>query len=221
MRSVSIVSGGLDSVTLAYMLAAEGWDQLLVSFDYGQRHVKELESAADCARSIGAEHRIVDLTSINPLIQGSALTDKSIAVPEGHYAAPTMATTVVPNRNAMMLTIACAAAIPYGASRVSIGVHAGDHWVYPDCRVAFIEAFEAMQITAMEGFIHEEFHIYAPFLHWEKSDIATAADAFQVPIANTWSCYQGGALHCGKCGTCTERIEALAVAGVTDPTVYA
>ena len=125
-KAIALLSGGLDSVTLAYHLAAQGRTLHLLSFDYGQRHKQELEYAAKCAAALSAQHDIIDLSAITPLLSGSALTD-DIAVPEGHYAAPNMRVTVVPNRNAIMLAVAYAAAVAEGASLVATGVHAGDH----------------------------------------------------------------------------------------------
>src|SRR5690348_5412407 len=143
-RAIAIVSGGLDSVTLAYLLHAEGYDLHLISFDYGQRHKKELAFAERCAKRLGATCDVIDLSSITRFLKGSALTD-AIPVPDGHYAAPTMAITVVPNRNAMMLSVAYAVAVTEQAQVVAIGVHAGDRFIYPDCRPEFITAFETMQ----------------------------------------------------------------------------
>ena len=219
MKAIAVVSGGLDSVTLAYLLRAEGCDLHMLFFDYGQRHRKELDYAALCARRLGAAHTVVDIGSLRPLLQGSALTD-DVPVPDGHYAAPSMAATVVPNRNAIMLSIAYAAAVSDGAERVAVGVHAGDHFIYPDCRPAFIGAFAEMERLATEGYAQDGLALYAPFLHMSKTDIVTTAARLGVPFADTWSCYKGGALHCGACGTCVERREAFHLAGIDDPTQY-
>ncbi len=150
-KAIAIISGGLDSVTLAYFLHAEGYDLHLLSFDYGQRHKKELAYAQLCAERLHAAWDTLDLTSITRFLAGSALTD-DIPVPEGHYAASNMAITVVPNRNAIMLSVAYAVAVTEQAQMVAIGVHAGDHFIYPDCRPAFISTFDAMQRCAVEGF---------------------------------------------------------------------
>lgn len=219
-RAVAIVSGGMDSVTLAHLLATD-YQLTLVSVDYGQRHAKELLFAAEAADRLGADHHVVDLTSVTKLLTGSALTDPEVPVPHGHYAEPTMRSTVVPNRNATMLDVATAVAVAQGASAVATGVHAGDHAVYPDCRPEFIDAYQAMVLVANEGFLADGFEVLAPFVHQSKADIAALGDQLGVPWDRTWSCYEGGELHCGRCGTCVERIEAFELAGVNDPTRYA
>ena len=219
VKAIAIVSGGMDSVTLAYLLAGQGHTLHLLSFDYGQRHVKELEFAAKCAADLGAKHDVIDLSVLTPFLSGSALTD-DIDVPEGHYAAPNMRLTVVPNRNAIMLAIAYAVAVAEGAGMVATGVHAGDHPIYPDCRPEFIEAFNQMERHATDGHAADGLHLYAPFVHMTKAEIVALGAALFVPYADTWSCYKGGSAHCGVCGTCVERREAFQLSGVTDPTIY-
>ena len=219
-KAVAIVSGGMDSVTLAYLLRSEGYDLHLLSVDYGQRHRKELEYARSCAGRLGAIFHIADLSSVGGLLKGSALTD-DIPVPHGHYAAENMAVTVVPNRNAIMLSVAYGVAVAEEAELVATGVHSGDHFVYPDCRPEFIAAFDAMQRLAVEGFGRPELRLYAPFVNIGKHDIAAIGARLGVPYQDTWSCYEGGELHCGRCGTCVERKEAFELASVPDPTVYA
>ncbi len=219
--AVATVSGGLDSVTLAHDLAAAGHDLTLVSFDYGQRHVRELACAAACAERLGAAYHLVDLRSVGALLTGSALTDRGVAVPDGHYTDESMRDTVVPNRNAIMLSVATGVAVATGAEIVAAAVHAGDHPIYPDCRPAFVAAFEQMARVANEGFVAPGFRVATPYLDWDKSDIVARGAELGVPFAETWSCYKGGDVHCGTCGTCVERIEAFAVAGVPDPTTYA
>lgn len=218
-KALAIVSGGLDSVTLAYLLHSQNHDLHLLSFDYAQRHKRELDFARECARHLNAQHTVVDLSALKVLLKGSALTD-DIDVPHGHYAAPSMSITVVPNRNAIFLTVAYGAAVADNAEIVAIGVHAGDHPVYPDCRPAFIESFEAMQRLAVEGCGHPDLHLIAPFVHGSKADIVRVGAEIGVPFAQTWSCYEGRDLHCGRCGTCVERRESFQLAGVSDPTTY-
>ena len=218
MRTIVICSGGLDSVSLAYMVAAERELSRLVSFDYGQRHRKELDYAARCAERLGVPHDLIDLRGIGAALSGSALTD-AIDVPDGHYAEETMRITVVSNRNAIMLSIAFGIAAARGAEAVATAVHGGDHFIYPDCRPAFTEAFAAMQRAALDGYA--EVDLYTPFVHRTKADIVREGARHGTPFAETWSCYKGGDIHCGRCGTCVERREAFDLAGVADPTEYA
>ncbi|MET4101297.1 7-cyano-7-deazaguanine synthase [Roseovarius sp. MBR-78] len=217
MDTIVICSGGLDSVTVAHKAAAERRLVALLSFDYGQRHVKELESAAACARRLGVGHRVVDLRSVGAALSGSALTD-DVAVPDGHYAEETMRITVVPNRNAIMLAVAFGVAAAQKAGAVAAAVHGGDHFIYPDCRPGFIAAFQAMQDAALEGYA--EVTLWTPYVNGSKTDIVADGARLSVPFAETWSCYKGGARHCGRCGTCVERREAFHLAGVDDPTEY-
>ena len=214
-----VCSGGLDSVTLAYRVAAEGRLGRLLTFDYGQRHRKELDFAALAARRLQVPHDIIDLTAVTPFLKGSALTDSGAAeVPDGHYAEDSMRVTVVPNRNAIMLTIAFGVAAGVGLDRVAAAVHSGDHFIYPDCRPAFVDAFRTMQALALEGMWEVE--LFTPYVQRSKADIVRDGAAHQVPFQDTWSCYKGGARHCGRCGTCVERREAFHLAGVEDPTDY-
>jgi 7-cyano-7-deazaguanine synthase len=217
MKTIVICSGGLDSVSLAHMVASEHQLTRLVSFDYGQRHRKELDFAALCAKRLEVPHDIIDLRAIGAALTGSALTD-DIDVPDGHYAEESMRVTVVPNRNAIMLTVAFGVAAARGDQVVAAAVHGGDHFIYPDCRPAFTEAFAAMQKLALDGYANVS--LYTPFVHQTKADIVTAGTRHNTPFAETWSCYKGGALHCGRCGTCVERREAFNLAGVPDPTIY-
>lgn len=218
MKTLVICSGGLDSVTLAHNVAAEHGLLALLSFDYGQRHKKEIDFAGKCAARLGTEHLVIDISAIGALLSGSALTKGEIAVPDGHYAEETMKITVVPNRNAIMLTIAYGIAAAKGAEAVAAAVHGGDHFIYPDCRPPFIEAFQTMQNHALEGLA--TITLFTPFVNRSKAEIVAAGRDLGVPFAETWSCYKGGELHCGRCGTCVERQEAFAVAGVADPTSY-
>ena len=220
-RAIAVVSGGLDSVTLAHLLHSYGATLHLLAFDYGQKHRRELEFARECAARLNAGFDLVDLSGFNRLISGSALTGGDIPVPHGHYAAPSMALTVVPNRNAIFLALAYGVAVDENANLVALGVHGGDHFIYPDCRPAFIHAFEAMQKEAVEGFGAPDLRLCAPFLDADKTEIVRIGARLGVPFERTWSCYEGGERHCGQCGTCVERREAFALASVQDPTDYA
>ena len=217
---VAVVSGGLDSAVLAHQLRVDGWHLRLVSFDYGQRHAVELDHASAMAAAMGAPHDVIDLRSVGALLSGSALTDATVAVPDGHYTAASMRSTVVANRNAIFAMVATGVAVAEGAGAIALGIHAGDHAVYPDCRPPFVAAVEHLAKVANEGFVTDAFRVLAPFLAWSKADIVRRGADLEVPFARTWSCYRGGATHCGTCGTCVERIEAFQLAGVPDPTDY-
>lgn len=219
-EAVAVVSGGMDSVTLAYLLRSEGYGLHLLTFDYGQRHRKETFYARRCAERLGASFEVADISGVGRMLSGSALTDEGVEVPHGHYAEETMAVTVVPNRNAVMLAVAYGVAVARGSAVVACAVHAGDHYVYPDCRPAFIEAFDAMERLAVEGFGDPSLRLHAPFVHKTKAQIVEVGASLGVPYEDTWSCYEGGELHCGLCGTCNERKEAFRLAGVPDPTEY-
>lgn len=205
---VAIVSGGMDSITMVYHLLDQKQTPHLVSFDYGQRHKKELDFAQRCAERKGLHWSLVDLSSITDLIATSALTHGA-DVPEGHYAEDNMALTVVPNRNMMMASIATAIAVSEGGWYIATGVHSGDHAQYPDCRPEFVDALQTCVHVANKGFIDPEFQVVAPFLYSTKAEIASEALFLGVPLNETWSCYKGGDKHCGRCGTCVERLEAI------------
>ena len=205
MKTIVVLSGGMDSTTLLYELVAQGHEVKAISFDYGQRHWKELGYAKDTCVRLGVDHQIIDLSEIVPLIGNSALTG-NIEVPEGHYEDETMRATVVPNRNAIMLSIAVGCAENIGYDCVAIANHAGDHAIYPDCRSEFIAA---MNLTAQLG-TYCKIQIYAPYSDMSKIDIAEIGLRLEIPYDEvTWSCYKGEEEPCRKCGTCVERIEAL------------
>jgi 7-cyano-7-deazaguanine synthase len=218
-KAIALVSGGIDSVTLAYLLDSKGYELHLLCVDYGQRNRKEIGYAKLCAERLGASFDIVDISGVGRLLSGSALTD-DVEVPHGHYAAENMAVTVVPNRNAIMLSIAYGVAVARKSTLVACAVHAGDHYVYPDCRPGFIEAFDRMEREAVEGFGDPSLRLYAPFVHKTKAEIVEIGAVLGVPYEDTWSCYAGGEIHCGLCGTCNERKEAFQLAGVSDSTKY-
>lgn len=217
MKTLVICSGGLDSVTLAYKVAKERDLVGLLSFDYGQRHKKETDYAARAGKALGVPHDLIDMTHIGAFLSGSALTD-DLDVPDGHYAEENMKVTVVPNRNAIMLAVAFGVAAANDDQAVATAVHGGDHFIYPDCRPAFTQAFEAMQKAALDGYANVS--LYTPFVHRSKADIVTEGARHNTPFAQTWSCYKGGAQHCGRCGTCVERREAFHLAQIADPTTY-
>jgi len=209
LKALVVSSGGLDSTTAIYDMLDQGMEVETISFNYGQRHVKELEYAAATATKLGLRHHVVDLSGIASILaeSGSSLVS-SEKVPEGHYAEATMKKTVVPNRNMMMLSIAGAVAVSTGCEFIVTGVHAGDHAVYPDCRPRFVDLVSDALVQGNEGF-GDMRGVLAPYVHISKAEIAKKAIMLKVPLDETWSCYKGEELHCGRCGTCVERLEAI------------
>lgn len=221
MKAVIIASGGMDSATASWYYHTLGYDLHLVGFNYGQRHAKELDYLKKQAETLGAELTIVEMAFMKELLKGSSLTSDDVAVPDGHYQEETMRITVVPNRNAIMLSIATGIAVAEKADLVATGIHGGDHFIYPDCRPDFFIPFAEAMKRANDGHSAENFHLEAPFIGWDKAQIAEYGVSLNLPYELTWSCYKGGEIHCGLCGTCYERQEAFMLAEVTDPTIYA
>lgn len=212
-----VLSGGLDSTVLLGLARTHGAIRVeTISIDYGQRHMKELMRAERIAAYYGVPWDVVNVSTLGSLLAGSALTSADVAVPDGHYAEPSMRATVVPNRNMILLSIAMGVAIARGLGAVGYGAHAGDHAIYPDCRPQFVDAMQRVANTVD----YTPLEIWAPFLHCTKADIARAGAMIDAPLDQTWSCYKGGVQHCGTCGTCVERKEAFVLAGVNDPTEY-
>lgn len=213
-KGVIIVSGGMDSITLLYNRAKE--IELAVTFDYGSNHNKrEIEYAAYHCKQLGIEHIIIPLEFMHQYFKSSLLNGAE-AIPEGHYAAENMKSTVVPFRNGIMLAIACGLAESRNLDCVFIANHAGDHAIYPDCRATFIESMN----EAMAYGTYNNVNIVAPYTHLTKGQIAAIGGKLGIDYSKTYSCYKGGEKHCGKCGTCVERKEAFADAGIEDPTDY-
>jgi len=215
MKSIIILSGGLDSTTLLYTLLSEGKEVYALSFYYGQRHDKELEYAKKTCKKLGVNHKVIDLFSIHSLIDNSSLTG-NIEVPEGEYKDESMKSTVVPNRNMIFASIAIGYAINIGADELALGVHSGDHDIYPDCRPEFIEALRNIAKIAN----YEQVDIYTPFLNISKTDIVKIGIELNIDYSLTWTCYKGNERACGKCGSCVERLEAFANNNLKDPIEY-
>lgn len=212
--SIIIVSGGLDSITLLYDKAET--IALAISFDYGQNHSKkELPYAEYHCQKLGIPHITIPLTFMHQYFK-SSLLEGAEAIPEGHYEEENMKSTVVPFRNGIMLAIATGIAESHELKRVYIANHGGDHTIYPDCRPEFIDAMD--KATSAGTFV--DVRVEAPYTNISKADIVRRGDALGIDYAKTWSCYKGSEMHCGKCGTCVERKEAFADAGVEDPTEY-
>ena len=217
MKVVVLCSGGMDSVTALHWARAEHEVVAALSFDYGAKHnPREIPFAAEHAKALGVRHEVIALGFVNQLFN-SALLQSGGAVPDGHYEAENMKQTVVPFRNAILLSVACGFAESAGADALVIAAHGGDHAIYPDCREEFMRAMaEAMRLGTYAGV-----RLLRPFIEFDKARIAAEAARLGADLGRTWSCYKGGAVHCGTCGTCVERREAFAGSGLADPTVYA
>lgn len=216
MKTLVLLSGGMDSVTALHWARSEHEVVGAVSFDYGAKHNhREIPLAAWHCGESGVHHDVVELDFVNRLF-ASDLLKSGGEVPEGHYADENMKKTVVPFRNGIMLAIACGIAESRGAEGLVIAAHAGDHTIYPDCREPFMQGMA----TAMREGTYAHIELLRPFIHLDKAGIAKLGASLSVDYGKTWSCYKGGELHCGKCGTCVERIEAFKLAGIEDPTVY-
>jgi 7-cyano-7-deazaguanine synthase len=219
-KVVCAFSGGLDSTVLAASYKESDFDLVLVSVDYGQRHVKELQAAVEIAATLKARHILLPMGCLRDALAGSSLTSADVAVPDGHYTDESMKATVVPNRNAILLSICWGVAVSVGAETVATGVHSGDHPIYPDCRPEFIGVLEHALRLGTAGLTPKPIGLAAPFSQWTKAHIVKHGASILAPLRMTWSCYKGGERHCGTCGTCVERKEAFKLAGVHDPTEY-
>ena len=213
-NSVIIVSGGMDSITLLYDHKDE--IALGISFDYGSNHnAREIPYAKMHCERLGIRHITINLDFMHQYFK-SSLLEGADAIPEGHYADDNMKSTVVPFRNGIMLSIAIGIAESNNLDQVFIANHGGDHTIYPDCRPEFINAIDG---AATAGTFNNV-RVVAPYTDITKGEIASIGKRLGIDYTETWSCYKGGEKHCGKCGTCVERKEALAAAGIDDHTVY-
>ena len=212
--SVLILSGGVDSTTLLY--DEQERIALAVSFDYGSKHnAREIPFAKWHCEQLGIRHIVIPLDFMTRYFK-SSLLEGGEDIPEGHYADENMKSTVVPFRNGIMLAIAAGIAESNGLKRVMIANHAGDHSIYPDCRPGFVNAMS----EAMSAGTYENIKVFAPYTYLSKKEIAEHGKALGLDYSETYSCYKGGEKHCGKCGTCRERRQALYDAGIEDHTEY-
>lgn len=212
IKTVIVLSGGMDSTTLLYKLLDENKEVRAISFNYGQRHALELAKAAMSCAKLGVAHKVVDISFLRDVLANSALTS-DIKVPHGHYEAENMKLTVVPNRNMIMASIAIGYAVNEDFNEIALGVHAGDHAIYPDCRPAFIKALG--KIAKIANF--KPISVYTPFLYLDKGDIAIEGKRLGVDYSKTLTCYEGKKKPCEKCGACVERAESFKKADLKDP----
>jgi 7-cyano-7-deazaguanine synthase len=212
--SVLIASGGMDSTTMLYDYKDR--IALAISFDYGSNHnSREIPFAQLHCERLGIKHIVISLAFFKEYFK-SSLLEGADAIPEGNYDDDNMASTVVPFRNGIMLSIAAGIGESNGLKYIMMANHGGDHAIYPDCRSEFVDAFDkAVQTGTYIGV-----RLLTPYTKWTKTDIARRGAELGIDYSETWSCYKGGEVHCGKCGTCTERREALREAGIPDTTKY-
>jgi len=216
VKVVVLLSGGLDSVTALHHMAATEMVVAALSFDYGAKHnARELPCAADQCRSLRIPNRIVPLSFMAENFTSDLLKSGG-TIPDGHYEEQSMRKTVVPFRNGIFLSLGTGYAESLGADAIAIAAHAGDHTIYPDCREDFLSPMS----EAMKKGTYAKIKLLRPFVSMDKTAIVRRGVELKIDYAHTWSCYKGGILHCGTCGTCIERREAFLNAGVTDPTPY-
>ncbi|MUH71721.1 7-cyano-7-deazaguanine synthase QueC [Psychrosphaera haliotis] len=214
-KVVVIFSGGMDSYTVLNKAIKDGFDVYALTFDYGQRHVKEVQYAKRACEQLNIQHKIVDISAINSIIAGSSLTD-DIDVPDGHYESDSMKQTVVPNRNMILLSLAIGYAVSLEATKVYYGAHSGDHAIYPDCRPEFVEKMQNVAAIAN----YEPVDIAVPYINNDKIEILADGIGMGLDYSQTWTCYNGREKACGTCGACQERLEAFDKNGLTDPLEY-
>lgn len=212
--SVIILSGGMDSVTMLYDYQKS--IALAVSFDYGSKHnEREIPFARYHCEQLGIKHVVIALDFMCRYFESSLLKGGG-DIPEGDYDSDNMRSTVVPFRNGIMLSIAAGLAESNSLTKVMMANHSGDHAIYPDCTPAFVKAMDA----AIAAGTYEGISLVTPYTNLTKAEIAAKGKQLGIDYSQTWSCYKGGEHHCGQCGTCRERKEALAEAGVYDATIY-
>jgi len=216
IKVLVLVSGGMDSITALYH-AAEAYQVVgAVSFKYGSKHSEqEVPFARRHCQALDIPHQVIHLDFVDQLFESDLLQSGS-EIPDGHYEEVNMKQTVVPFRNGIMLSVAAGYAESIHAEGLVIAAHAGDHAIYPDCREDFMKAMA----DAIRSGTYAEIRVLRPFIAMTKGQIATRGHALGIDFAQTWSCYKGGQVHCGTCGTCVERREAFMLAGLHDPTEY-
>lgn len=226
VKALLVLSGGMDSTTLLYKLLSEGKEVSCLTFNYGQKHIKEIDNIPNIL--IKAEedfnleegnihHEVIDITSISSLIAGKSGLMSEGDIPECHYTSESAKKTVVPGRNLIMLSIAAGIAEANNISELYYAAHSGDWEIYPDCRGSFVEA---ARIVIAESSEWNKVNLYAPFLTSSKADIVSLGLKLRVPYHLTWSCYNGREKSCGKCPTCVERLEAFNINKINDPIKY-
>ena len=216
-KVVVIYSGGMDSFTVLHKAIEQGKDVYPLTFNYGQRHAKEIDYAAKVCQELNVPHKIVDISAISQLMTGSSLTvDSDIEIPQGHYEEDSMKSTVVPNRNMVLLSMAIAYAVSIEANAVYYGAHSGDHAIYPDCRPEFVHKMNEVSQIAN----YQPIDIVSPYIENNKIEILADGLRMGLDYGKSWTCYNGREQACGVCGSCVERLEAFSANDLTDPLAY-
>lgn len=215
MKTIVVLSGGLDSTTLLYKMRKESKDIKAISFDYGQKHKKELEQARATCNLLQVDHKVINIDFIREIISHSSLTS-SESIPEGHYEDANMKSTVVPNRNMILASLAIGYAVNEDFDTVALGVHGGDHAIYPDCRPEFIDALN--KVSLISNYLPVK--VIAPYINTDKAGIISDGIKLGVDYSKTWTCYNGRERACGRCGSCQERLEAFRLNNIKDPIQY-
>lgn len=211
-KAVIILSGGPDSVTVAYWAKEQGYDVSAITFNYGQKAQIEIKRAREIAEGLGIKHQVVDLSNLSQIYQGvTSLVDKGLDV-SSEFTEP----IIVPFRNGVFMAVTVAFADGVGANHIYYGAHSSDEPFYPDCRREFYEAFQKAARLGTE----REIFISSPYSDIKKSEVLAEAVRLGVPLDMTWSCYLNGAVHCGVCESCNNRKNAFREAGIEDPTKY-
>ena len=206
----------MDSFTLLHHAINQNLEVECITFDYGQRHIKEMEAAATICKENGIRQLEIQIANVDSIFADSALTSNDVEVPHGSYHAESMQTTIVPNRNMLFISHAIAYAISQEIDQVWYGAHAGDHFIYPDCRPEFLDAMNQVAQTCHTFPIS----VKAPFLNFTKAEIVKLGLSLRIDYSKTWTCYEGQEIACGKCGSCNERLEAFSINNATDPLDY-
>ncbi len=214
-KGLIILSGGLDSTTLMHYLASKKYALKAISFDYGQKHDREIECAKWQCKSLNIPHEIISLDFINQCFN-SSLLQSGETIPEGHYEDENMKSTVVPNRNMILISIAAGYAISHNIENIFYGAHSGDHTIYPDCRPKFITSLQ----KTLKLCDWQNINLKAPFQNMDKAEIVKIGNDLNIDFTQTQTCYNGAEKACGKCGSCVERLEAFHLNNLEDPLTY-
>ena len=221
LKATLILSGGADSSTLGYWLKNEGYNDLIcVTYNYGQKQIIEIESAKKIAKQLNAVHHIIDVTFMKQFLKGSGLTDDNVVIPHGAYTKENMAVTVVPNRNTMLLSMAWSIACVEKSDVLAYGAQCGDHYLYPDTRPDYFSAMNLALRLGTEDCRNDNLELIAPLLRKSKDEVIALGTKLGVPFADTYSCYEGNAIHCGQCGACQGRKKGFKDSKIIDPTQY-